>query len=78
MGRGVYFRSTTSAQRHLLFATWEATGDVEEACAAAHVGRRTFYYWKVRFEVGAMPHWTGMPVARRTIHRARPLRWSSR
>ena len=52
MGRGVYFRSTTPAQRRLLFETWEASGDVEEACATAHVGRRTFYYWKVRFEAG--------------------------
>jgi len=50
MGRGVHFRSTTPAQRRLLFETWQATGDVEAACASAHVGRRTFYYWKGRFE----------------------------
>jgi hypothetical protein len=32
-----------------LFETWEATGDVDHACRVAHVGRRTFYYWKSRF-----------------------------
>jgi len=50
MGRGVHFRSTTPAQRRLLFETWQATGDVAAACATAHVGRRTFYYWKGRFD----------------------------
>ncbi len=52
MGRGVHFRSTTPAQRRLLFETWQETGDVETACATAHVGRRTFYYWKGRFKAG--------------------------
>jgi len=52
MGQGVHFRSTTPAQRRLLFETWQATGDVEAACATAHVGRRTFYSWKGRFEAG--------------------------
>ncbi len=52
MGRRVHFRSTTPTQRRLLFETWEETGDVEEACATAHMGRRTFYYWKGRFEAG--------------------------
>ena len=52
MGRRVHFRSTTPMQRRLLFETWEETGDVEEACATAHMGRRTFYYWKGRFEAG--------------------------
>ena len=52
MGRGVHFRSTTPAQRRLLFETWEASGDVEAACATAHVGRRTFYRWKSRFATG--------------------------
>ncbi len=33
-----------------MFETWEATGNVTEACAKARVGRRTFYYWKPRFE----------------------------
>jgi len=50
MGQRVHFRSTTPTQRRLLFETWQATGDVEAACAAAHVGRRTFYYWKGRFD----------------------------
>ena len=52
MGRGVHFRSTTPAQRRLLFETWQETGDVATACATAHVGRRTFYYWKGRFDAG--------------------------
>lgn len=45
-----HFRPTTAAQRRLLFATWEATGNVTLACRTAHVGRRTFYYWKPRFD----------------------------
>jgi hypothetical protein len=44
-----YFPYTTPSQRRCLFETWEATGDVEEACRVAHVGRRTFYYWRPRF-----------------------------
>jgi transposase len=52
MGTGVYFRGTTPAPRRLLFETWQATGDVDEACQTAHVGRRTFYYWKERFDAG--------------------------
>lgn len=47
-----YFRPTTAAQRRLLFETYQATGDVAEACAKAHVGRGTFYYWRTRFEAG--------------------------
>jgi transposase len=47
-----YFPFPTAAQRRLLFATWEATGDIAEACRRAHVGRRTFYYWKPRFLAG--------------------------
>jgi transposase len=49
---GVHFPLTTAQQRRLLFATWEATGDVAVACATAHVGRGTFYYWKKRFTEG--------------------------
>ena len=49
---GVYFPLTTPSQRRLLFETWEATGDVALACRTAHVGRRTFYYWKPRFLAG--------------------------
>jgi len=52
MGQGRHFRSTTPAQRRLLFETWEGTGAVEEACKTAHMGRRTFYKWKSRFETG--------------------------
>lgn len=44
------YRYTTADQRKLLFESWEATGNVSEACQKAHVGRRTFYYWKPRFE----------------------------
>jgi len=49
-----YFRPTTAAQRRLLFETWETTGDVDRACQAAHVGRRTFYYWKPRYVAGGV------------------------
>lgn len=45
-----YFRFTTPQQRKLLFEIWEASGNVTQACAKAHVGRATFYYWKPRFE----------------------------
>jgi transposase len=45
-----YFPPTTPQQRKLLFETWEATGNVDEACRKAHVGRGTFYYWKSRFD----------------------------
>ena len=45
-----YFRPTTPAQRRLLFETYEATHDVAEACAKAHVGQGTYYYWRPRFE----------------------------
>ena len=44
-----HFPRTTPSQRRLLFETWEASGDVEHACRVAHVGQRTFYYWKPRF-----------------------------
>jgi transposase len=46
----IHFPFTTAQQRKLLFETWETTGNVTEACRKAHVGRRTFYYWKPRFE----------------------------
>ena len=46
----VHFPFTPPSQRRLLFETWQATGDLEVACQTAHVGRRTFYYWKPRFE----------------------------
>jgi len=45
-----YFGFTTPQQRKLLFETWEATVDIDEACRTARVSRRLFYYWKPRFE----------------------------
>jgi len=45
-----YFRQTTAQQRRLLFETWEATGNVSEACRKARVSRQTFYNWKERFQ----------------------------
>jgi transposase len=50
-----YFPLTTPSQRRLLFETWQATGAVEQACRVAHVGRRTFYYWKARFLAEGYP-----------------------
>jgi len=46
----IHFPETTAQQRRLLFETWEATGNVTQACRKAHVGRGTFYYWKPRFD----------------------------
>jgi len=45
----VHFPFTTASQRRLLYETWQATQDVDLACRTAHVGQRTFYYWKARF-----------------------------
>src|SRR5205814_4324929 len=45
-----YFGFTTAQQRRLLFEIWEQIGNVTEACRVARVGRRTFYYWKPRFD----------------------------
>ena len=50
-----YFRPTTAQQRRLLFETWEGTGNVSEACRKAHVSRRTFYNWKLRFDQAGYP-----------------------
>lgn len=47
-----YFRRTTAQQRRLLFETYERTGDIDEACKVARVSRRTFYYWRPRFQEG--------------------------
>ena len=52
MNKRIHFPLTTAQQRRRLFETWEATGDVEEACRTAHVSRRTFYTWKPRFLKG--------------------------
>jgi transposase len=46
----IYFPPTTPQQRKLLFEIWEQTDNVTMACQKAHVGRTTFYYWKVRFD----------------------------
>ena len=59
-----YFPLTTASQRRLLFETWPATGEVAQACAVAHVGRRTFYYWKPRFLA------EGYPALERCVSRA--------
>jgi transposase len=45
-----FFPRSTAAQRKLLFETWEATGNVPQACERAHLSRMTFYYWKPRFD----------------------------
>jgi hypothetical protein len=39
----------------LLFESYEQTGSVAQACATAHVGRGTFYYWWPRFKSGGYP-----------------------
>ena len=75
-----HFPRTTPSQRRLLFETWQATGDVARACQVAHVGRRTFYYWKPRFLAGGyaaleqfasqvphQPHRTAAPVVAQVI-----------
>lgn len=50
-----YFGFTTPQQRKLLFETWEATGNIEEACRVARVSQRLFYYWKPRFQKEGYP-----------------------
>jgi len=45
-----YFGFSTFQQRKLLFETWEATGSIQQACQTARLSRRTFYYWKPRFD----------------------------
>ena len=45
----IYFRRTTPAQRQLLFESWQATGNISQACTVAHVCRQTFYDWLPRF-----------------------------
>ena len=44
-----YFRRTTSAQRRLLFESWQASGNISQACKVAHVCRQTFYDWLPRY-----------------------------
>lgn len=50
-----YYGFTTPQQRKLLFETWEATGNIDEACRKARVSQRFFYYWKPRFEKDGYP-----------------------
>ena len=47
-----YYRPTTADQRKLLFRVYEQTDSPRKACAAAHVGMATLYYWRPRFLVG--------------------------
>ncbi len=47
-----FFRPTTADQRKLLFEVYERTDSPRKACAAAHVGRATFYHWRPRFLTG--------------------------
>jgi hypothetical protein len=71
--RRVHFPRTTPSQRRLLFETWEATGDVALACRTAHVGQRTFYYWKPRFAAGGYAALASFAShARRTSSRTAP------
>ena len=50
-----YFPRTTAQQRYVLFATWEATGSVKQACHTVRVSKHVFYRWKSRFETGGYP-----------------------
>lgn len=45
-----YYGFSTFQQRKLLFETWGATGRIDQACQKARLSRRTFYYWKPRFD----------------------------
>jgi transposase len=45
-----YFGFSTFQQRKLLFETWEASGSINQACQEARLSRRSFYYWKARFD----------------------------
>jgi transposase len=51
-GKRPYYRPTTADQRKLLFQVYEQTDSPRKACAAAHVGIGTLYYWRKRFEAG--------------------------
>jgi transposase len=80
MTKRIHFPLTTAQQRRLLFETWQASGNVTLACRTAHVGRRTFYYWKPRFDAGGYaaleqfasaapkrPHRTNLSVEQQVI-----------
>lgn len=78
--QGEYYPRTTAAQRELLFKTWEETGDIDEACSAAKISRRTFYEWKARFTTEGYaglaeyesrapkePHWIAQTVEQQVV-----------
>ena len=50
-----HFPRTTPSQRRLLFEIWQATRNVTQAGQVAHMGQRTFYYWKPGFLAGGYP-----------------------
>src|SRR5262245_37141587 len=50
IAKRIHYPRTTGQQRKRLFELWAQTGNISEACRKAHVGRGTFYYWKVRFQ----------------------------
>src|SRR6266508_2530670 len=73
MTKRIHFPLTTAPQRRLLFETWQASGNVILACRTAHVGRRTFYYWKPRFEAGGYAALSQFaPMAPKQPHRTDP------
>src|SRR6266540_637289 len=68
MTKRIHFPLTTAQQRRLLFETWQATGNVTHACRSAHVGRRTFYYWKPRFDAAGYAALEQLVLAMRQAH----------
>ena len=52
MKKRISYPRTTVSQRKRLFQIWEATGNLEEALRKTRVSKRTFYYWRPRFEQG--------------------------
>ena len=53
--RRTYSPPTTAEQRHILFETWQETGNIRQACRKAGVSRTTFYYWQERFLAHGFP-----------------------
>jgi len=52
MKKRLSYPRTTPSQRKHLFQVWEQTGDIKRALSESRVSKRTFYYWKPRFEQG--------------------------
>lgn len=52
MKKRISYPRTTASQRQRLFQIWEQTSDLKEALRETRVSKRTFYYWKPRFEQG--------------------------